>query len=244
MNRMKTIRPKLTCTLLAAGLTGLVSLTGCGGPPRHGPPMSEDRPESTAPRPTLLQGEQPFFGGRVLARLIVTRGFGHGAPGGPHGDGAPKHRPGGGGGGMMGGAGGPPPGGMGGRGMGGPPPGGGEMGGGESVPAQPRMMGASGPGLRVQLQLLDHGHLDAQPITIEILDFQSPLGDFALKPDRLALVPGQTASPDAVTSRVGIAAAEIPVQLTLRLAGEKEARTILLCAVAAPQPAQSANVRQ
>jgi hypothetical protein len=118
------------------------------------------------------------------------------------------------------------------------------MGGGESVPAQPRMMGASGPGLRVQLQLLDHGHLDAQPITIEILDFQSPLGDFALKPDRLALVPGQTASPDAVTSRVGIAAAEIPVQLTLRLAGEKEARTILLRAVAAPQPAQSANVRQ
>jgi len=244
MNRMKTIRPKLTCTLIAAGLTGLVSLTGCGGPPRHGPPLSEDRPEASAPRPTLLQGEQPFFGGRVLARLIVTRGFGHGAPGGPHGDGAPKHRPGGGGGGMMGGAGGPPPGGMGGGGMGGPPPGGGEMGGGESVPAQPRMMGASGPGLRVQLQLLDHGHLDAQPITIEILDFQSPLGDFALKPDRLALVPGQTASPDAVTSRVGIAAAEIPVQLTLRLAGEKEARTILLRAGAAPQPAQSANVRQ
>jgi hypothetical protein len=34
------------------------------------------------------------------------------------------------------------------------------------------------------------------------------------------------------------------VQLTLRLAGEKEARTILLRAVAAPQPAQSANVRQ
>ena len=244
MNRMKTIRPKLTCTLIAAGLTGLVSLTGCGGPPRHGPPLSEDRPEASAPRPTLLQGEQPFFGGRVLARLIVTRGFGHGAPGGPHGDGAPKHRPGGGGG-MMGGAGGPPPGGMGGGGMGGPPPGGGgERGGGESVPAQARAAGTHHARLRVQLQLIDQGQPDAQPIAVEIVDFQSPLGDFALKPDRLALVPGQTASPDAVTSRVGIAAAEIPVQLTLSLAGQKEENTILLRAVAAPQAAQPANIRQ
>ena len=135
----------------------------------------------------------------------------------------------------MGGAGGPPPGGMGGGGMGGPPPGGGgERGGGESVPAQPRMMGASGPGLRVQLQLIDQGQPDAQPIAVEIVDFQSPLGDFALKPDRLALVPGQPASPDAVTSRVGVAAAEIPVQLTLSLAGQKEENTILLRAVAAP----------
>ncbi len=110
---------------------------------------------------------------------------------------------------------------------GGPPPGDEGGPGGEESP-HPRPMGNPQPPLRIQLQLIDQDPPGTPPLTVELVDFESELGNFALKPDRLALTPGQTASPEAVNSQMGLGAASSPIKLTLRLQGQKEQQSITL----------------
>ena len=110
---------------------------------------------------------------------------------------------------------------------GGPPPAGDGGPGGEESP-HPRSMGNPQPPLRIQVQLIDQDPPGTPPLTVELVDFESELGNFALKPDRLALTPGQTASPEAVNSQMGLGAASSPIKLTLRLQGQKEQQSITL----------------
>ena len=65
-------------------------------------------------------------------------------------------------------------------------------------------------------------------LEVEIVDFESDLGNFALKPDHVALAPGLTGGPGSVVSRLGVTSAEIPVKVTLRLAGNKETQSVVL----------------
>jgi hypothetical protein len=83
------------------------------------------------------------------------------------------------------------------------------------------------PPVTLRLNLTDNAK-DGAPLQIEVLDFESDLGNFALKPDRIALAPGQTGGPGAVVSRLGVTSDEIPVKVTLRLAGKKETQYIVL----------------
>ena len=56
---------------------------------------------------------------------------------------------------------------------------------------------------------------DGAPLEVEIVDFVSDLGNFALKPDRIALAAGQTGGPGSVVSRLGVTSAEIPVKVAI-----------------------------
>ena len=95
------------------------------------------------------------------------------------------------------------------------------------------MLGSTMPPVTLRLNLTDNAK-DGVPLQIEILDFESDLGNFALKPDRIALAPGQTGGPGAVVSRLGVTSDEIPVKVILRLAGKKETQSIVLRHKAVP----------
>ena len=142
------------------------------------------------------------------------------------------------GGGMGGGRGGGGRGGGMGGGMGG---GRGGMGGGSSGDFEggdaPRrgggQVGSPMPPVTLRLSLTNNTQ-DGAPLEVEIVDFESDLGNFALKPDHVTLAPGQTGGPGSVVSRLGVTSAEIPVKVTLRLAGNKETQSIVLRAKAVP----------
>ena len=240
---MKKVIPSLAW--FCAGLALASFWTGCESrPERRGHDNGEASTEP-APRPIAMEGTGPFFNGRVVASVSLTRGIGSSPAdraGGGSGDNSGGSSGGGGGrgGGMSGGMGGGMGGGRGGGGRGGGMGGGmgggrGGMGGGSSGDSgsgdAPRrgggQFGSPMPPVTLRLSLTNNAQ-DGAPLEVEIVDFESDLGNFALKPDHVALAPGQTGGPGSVVSRLGVTSAEIPVKVTLRLAGNKETQSVLL----------------
>lgn len=201
------LRP-LPCLLLA--LTGIV-LAGCGSrPERGGPPPGH--PEA-GPPVVAMQAEGRFFDGQVAAKATLARGRSIGpAPGGKRGD-RPAGPPGVGEPGW-GGPGGP----MGGSREGGPPGG-----------ARPRAV--HGPSLTLRVTL---ANLSQTELEIEIPEINSVLGNFAVRPERVRLAPGQSVELDPMISQLGVLADKIPLKVRLRLAGQGESQTLLLQPLAPP----------
>jgi hypothetical protein len=79
------------------------------------------------------------------------------------------------------------------------------------------------------------------PLTVEIIDFKSDLGDFVMQPDHFAIAPGQSVQPEPVISRLGVTSLEIPVTVTLRLNGKTETHILTLRPVAAAAPPPAAH---
>jgi hypothetical protein len=71
-------------------------------------------------------------------------------------------------------------------------------------------------------------------ISVEIDDFESDLGNFAVHPDVLALAPDQVAEPDAMVSQMGVTSAKFPVKVTLKLGSKTETQTVLVANLAPP----------
>ncbi len=63
---------------------------------------------------------------------------------------------------------------------------------------------------------------------VEVVDFSSDLGNFAVYPSILALAPNQTAEPEPMISQLGVTSDEIPVKVSLRLEKKLESRTIMV----------------
>ncbi len=232
-------------TWLFTGLALASFLTGCeSGSERRGHYNSE---ASTDPalRPIAMEGAAAFFDGRLAASVSLTRGLGS-APGDKAGGGSGGTGGGGGGGGrgsgMSGGMGGGHGGGGRGGGMGGGMGGGrGGMGGGSPADFEggdaPRraggQLGSPMPPVTLSLSLTNSAQ-EGAPLEVEIVDFESDLGNFALKPDHLTLAPGQTGGPGSVVSRLGVTSAEIPVKVTLRLGDKKDTQSVVLRPKAVP----------
>ena len=226
-------------TWFFAGIALVALLAGCESrPERHG---HHDEGDSTgpAPRPIAMEGAATFFDGRLAATVTLTRGIGD-RPGGGAGDNSGGGGRGGGGrGGGMGGGmsmGGGMGGGHGGGGRGGGMGGGrggmggdssGDFGGGDAPRRGGGQFGSTMPPVTLRLSLANKAQ-DGAPLEIEIVDFDSDLGNFALKPDHVSLAPGQTGGPGSVVSRLGVTSNEIPVKVTLRLAGNKETQSVVL----------------
>jgi hypothetical protein len=75
----------------------------------------------------------------------------------------------------------------------------------------------------------------SDPLNVEIVDFNSDLGNFAVQPEQVALAPGQSVEPEPMISRLGVTSLEIPVTVTLRLKGKSETHVLTL------RPVASAN---
>ena len=197
-------------------------------PDRHA--MMEEARHSVPP----MAANESFFDGAVIAHL--TLGSDTGAGGGPDSD---SDKGGGGRGGAGGGGGGRRHGGGGGMGGGG---GGMRQGGGQSggdgAPS-PAMRTSNMPPAMLRLRL---ENTTAAAIDIEVRGMDSELGDFAVRPDKLTIQPGQSEEPDPMESLLGVDTYSLPVTLTLRSAGRTETKvlTLQLLKPATP-PAPSPN---
>ncbi len=205
---------RLLSSLYALALCAFFS--GCESPP---PPHAGDH-EATAVRAVGLRGEMNYFDGQLLAEATVSRGRpvpfknegeGPGGGGARRGGGRGGRRHGGGGGGM---------------GSGGDYARGGETDEGDPMP---HMRASSLPPVTLRLKLTN---LSKAPLDIQIRDVKSDLGDFAVRPERLLLAPGQAGEVDPMISQLGAPADDFPVTVSLRTDGKTESHDLILHPIA------------
>ena len=194
-----------SCLAFAASALGLIlAVAGCGTS-SHQPP-----PDAAVERPIAMKGTDKFFGGEIDALLTVTRGL---------------HR--------------------------------GHLSGKGTSEEEPSLQeifsselnsdsdnknyeeiygkmkalqvgGSPLPPVILRLILTNHG---AAPVDVEILEVNSDLGNFAVQPDKLNLVPEKATQPDPMTSLLGVTSDEIPVKVRLRVNGKTESETLLVKSV-------------
>ncbi len=95
-------------------------------------------------------------------------------------------------------------------------------------------IGSPLPPVTVRLKIAS---LEKTTAVIEVTDFESDLGNFAVYPAVLALAPDQTAEPDPMISQLGVTSDEIPVKVTIRWEKKTESRTILVRSILVKDPA-------
>ena len=81
------------------------------------------------------------------------------------------------------------------------------------------------PPVTLHLILINSGD---QPLTATVIDFESELGNFVVYPDTLIVPAGQTAEPTAMVSQLGVSSGEIPVTVTLKLGSAREMHAVVL----------------
>ena len=86
-----------------------------------------------------------------------------------------------------------------------------------------RAAGSPMPALTLRVKFENHG---TEPIEVVITDVNSELGNFAVRPPKLLLAPGESGTLDPMISQLGVTADEIPLQVAVRIAGKKESQII------------------
>ena len=217
--------------LHVAGALAIFAATGCqsdnpralrGGGTADMPMTASG--ELANPNPKPMDAQATFFTGQIEAEAMLAKSDAA-WKNTPAADGERSGTGRGGGGGVsggFGGGGGGRRGGGGGRGMGG---GGGRRGGGDESPAAsadaPRastMRASNAPPVQLRLRLTNHG---PAPVDVEVLDFNSDLGNFVVEPKKITLPPGDPVEVEPMTSRLGVPAVEeIPLTVRLRVGGK------------------------
>ena len=77
-------------------------------------------------------------------------------------------------------------------------------------------------------------------VIVQIRDLNSDLGNFAVRPDTVTLLPGQTIETDPMQSKLGVDSFNLPVTISLRAGGQTETKVLTLRPVD-PAPSASAN---
>lgn len=214
--------PFLPCIASAAtlGLLALLS-AGCGS---HGPRDMMADAVTAGERPVAMKGEGALLEGKIVAYATVSRGFERGGKGG--GKGMPK--------------------------KGGGPD---EYdntgrrrrdsdgiadvyytGFGDSEEEQKEAMEeyirmakarrAQGSPMPPVTLRVAFENKTAQPIEIEVTDVNSDLGNFAVRPPKLTIAPGEKGTLEPMVSQLGVTSDEIPLQVAVRYGGKKELQVI------------------
>ena len=79
------------------------------------------------------------------------------------------------------------------------------------------------PPVTLHLILINQG---AEPLKVGMVDFSSELGNFVVDPDTVTVAPGDSAEATPMVSRLGVSSPVIPVTVTLKLGAAKETRTV------------------
>ncbi len=219
----------------------LIAFAGCETPrgTRRPPPEGPLDPTAAAPNSiSTMSARSHFFAGQIETEIILgnvefgqpsasresresrdSRSGGDG--GGASGGGARRGGGGGGGGGSRGG----------------------NSGNNSRSPAQvpqardgetaPRIVTSKQPPVRLQLRLTNHGSETAE---VEVLEFNSPLGNFVVLPKKITIAPGAATTAEPMTSRLGLGGTSIPLTIRLRHQGKTEQQEMIL-EKPAPAPA-------
>ena len=205
-----TTRRHFAPALSFAATLGLLALSGCeGGRPTDQLAQAVQMGE----RPVAMSGTALFFNGSLEATVTVGRGIGKGG-GGPGGPGGGGH----------------------GHGGGRPPEV--DMAGMDDDSAKAYLIakasvGSPLPPVSIHLKL---HNLSKDTVTVDIQDFNSDLGDFAVRPETLALAPDQTGEPDTMVSQLGVGSDVLPFKVTLKKGKEKETLSIDVKSLIASTP--------
>ena len=203
----------------------LLLLAACESRPDRHEMMEEARHEVPP-----MAAHETFFEGAVIAHLSLGNDNGGGTGGDRDSDKGGSH--GGNGSGRRGG---------GRRGMGGGSergerPSGAASGSGDGAPSASMHRSDMPPAmLRLRLE-----NTTSATVEVEVRELNSELGDFAVRPDKLTLAPGQSGEPDPMESLLGLDTYSLPVTITLRSSGRTETKVLTLQLVkpapAAPPP--------
>jgi len=100
----------------------------------------------------------------------------------------------------------------------------------------PRMSNSTLPPIALRVRVTNQTQ---QPVEVEFLECNSPLGNFAVRPEKITLAAGATGSPDPMTSLLGVAGDEIQLKIGLRVGDAKETKTIILRTIKTAPPPQA-----
>lgn len=181
--------------------------------------MGPDGGGPMAAIPTMF-AEDSFFDGKIEAEARFGRGpmpMRPGSKDGRGGNGRPER-----------GHGMPPPGmggGFGGPGRGDGPGHGGMPEFGDAGEMRPNMREANNPTVQLRLRLTNHS--DAT-LEVEVLTFQSLLGNFVVQPSKFSIEPGLSVEPEPMASRLGIPEGGLELKIKLRSGGKTEEKILIL----------------
>jgi hypothetical protein len=86
-----------------------------------------------------------------------------------------------------------------------------------------RAQGSPMPPVTLRVQIENRG---TEPVEVEVTDVNSELGNFAVRPSKLTIAPGEKGTLDPMVSQLGVTSDEIPVKIAVRLAGKKDTQVI------------------
>jgi hypothetical protein len=125
----------------------------------------------------------------------------------------------------------------GGRGRGGGGAGGPQGGGaGSSDQAAPPIQASNQPPIQLRLRLTNRGDT---PADVEVVDFESALGNFVVQPTKITVKPAEPIEAEPMVSRLGVFDQEIPLTVELHVAGHTEQQVLTLRVTKEPVPTPS-----
>jgi hypothetical protein len=68
----------------------------------------------------------------------------------------------------------------------------------------------------------------ADPIELEVTEVNSDLGNFAVRPPKLTIAPGEKGMLEPMISQLGVTSDEIPLKLAVRTGGRKEQQVVVV----------------
>ena len=104
----------------------------------------------------------------------------------------------------------------------------------EGTQQAPPIRATNGPVIQLRLRLTNHG---PEPVTVEVVDFDSALGNFVVLPEKITVQPGASVEADPMVSRLGMSTGEIPLTLKLKIAGRSDQQVLTLKALTEAAPA-------
>ena len=206
-------------------------VAGCGSPSGPRDLMMEEATKQSVERPVAMRGEGMFLEGKVSALATVSRGFDRGVRAGRGGRGGPGARDG--------------------EGVyeeGGRRRRGDDAGAftevyniggyGDSEEEQKEAMqdyirqararraaGSPMPPVTLRVAFANRG---TEPVELEVTEVNSDLGNFAVRPSKLTIAPGETGVLEPMVSQLGVTSDEIPLKLSVRSGGKKEQQVVVV----------------
>lgn len=83
--------------------------------------------------------------------------------------------------------------------------------------------GSPMPPVTLRVRLENKG---SEPIEVQVTEVNSELGNFAVRPARLTLAPGETGTLEPMISQLGVTSDEIPLKLAIFTAGKRETQVV------------------
>jgi hypothetical protein len=91
-----------------------------------------------------------------------------------------------------------------------------------------RAAGSPMPPVTLRVQFENKG---TEPLEVEVLEVNSDLGNFAVRPPKLVIPPGEKAALDPMISQLGVTSDEIPLKLALRQGSKRENQVVVVKSV-------------